>query len=122
MLALSAAFAVSMAGAAGDPWIGTWHRHGKNGAPDTTLTITPVAGGYTFVRKDSDAPVAMPFDSTCHRMDARSIACKLSLSGADSDATYSLSAAGKTLTDSATDPEPPGHPVAFTDHVVLQKE
>lgn len=143
VLALSAVCAMAVscaAGAAGDPWLGTWHKHGKNGAPDTTLTITPAAGGYTFVRKDGDAPVAItvavipdgrphpmkgamgPMTSTCHHTDVRSIACELSMSGLDSDATYSMSADGKSLTDSETDPEPPGHPGAYTSHTVLQKE
>lgn len=143
MLALSAICVVAVtcaAGAAGDPWVGTWHKQGKNGAPDTTLTITPVAGGYTFVRKHGDAPAAITvavipdgrphstkgamgqMTSTCHHTDARTIACKLSMSGLDSDATYAMSADGKSLTDSETDPEPPGHPAAYTRHTVLQRE
>jgi hypothetical protein len=139
-IGMALALATGMASAAGDPWVGTWHRQGPNGAPDITLTVTPAPGGYTFARKQSDTPVEMsvpvipdghphaakgalgPLTATCRHADARTLTCKLSMAGLENELSYALSADGKSLTDSESDPELPGKPSSYTEHIVLQKQ
>lgn len=139
-IGMTLALAAGTASAAGDPWVGTWHRQGHDGAPDITLKVTSIAGGYTFSRKQSDSPVEMavpvipdghphsangamgPMTATCQHADPRTIACKLSMAGLQNELRYALAADGKSLTDSESDPELPGKPSTYTSHIVLQKQ